>query len=97
MLYRDLIPDRLGGSAIVASHIRIAEGGPVGDSVHFHRVGFQLIFCYRGWVEVVYEDQGPPFVLRAGDCVIQEPDSITILLKVSVRKKYKGYNITWTF
>ena len=36
MLYRDLIPDRLGG-AIVASHIRIPEGGPVGDSVHFHQ------------------------------------------------------------
>ena len=52
------IPDRLGGSAIIASHIRIPEGGPVGDSVHFHRVGFQLIFCYKGWVEVVYEDQG---------------------------------------
>ena len=76
MLYRDLIPDRLGGSAIVASHIRIPEGGPVGDSVHFHRVGFQLIFCYKGWVEVVYEDQGPPFVLRAGDCVIQGPNSM---------------------
>ena len=57
MLYRDLIPDRLGGSAIVASHIRIQEGGPVGDSVHYHEVGFQLIFCYKGWVEVVYEDQ----------------------------------------
>ena len=38
MLYRDLIPDRLGGSAIVASHIRIPEGGPVGDSVHYHKV-----------------------------------------------------------
>ena len=73
MHYRDLLPDRLGG-AIIASHIRIAEAGPVADMVHFHAVGFQLIFCHRGWVRLVYEDQGPPFVLGAGDCVIQPPE-----------------------
>lgn len=73
MQYRDLIPDRLGGS-IIASHIRIPDGGPVPDMVHFHKVGFQLIFCYRGWVDVVYEDQGPPMRLTAGDCFIQPPE-----------------------
>ena len=73
MHYRDLLPDRLGG-AIIASHIRIAEAGPVADMVHFHTIGFQLIFCHRGWVRLVYEDQGPPFVLGAGDCVIQPPE-----------------------
>lgn len=73
MHYRDLIPTRLGGS-IIASHIRIPDGGPVPDMVHFHRVGFQLIFCYRGWVDVVYEDQGPPIRLQAGDCFIQPPE-----------------------
>ena len=73
MHYRDLVPDRLGG-AIIASHIRIAEAGPVDDMVHYHTVGFQLIFCHRGWVRLVYEDQGPPFVLGAGDCVIQPPE-----------------------
>ena len=72
MHYRDLIPDRLGGS-IIASHIRIPDGGPVPDMVHYHIVGFQLIYCYRGWVDVVYEDQGPPMRLTAGDCVIQPP------------------------
>lgn len=72
MLYRDLIPDRLGGS-IIASHIRIPEGGPVPDMVHYHIVGFQLIFCYNGWVKLVYEDQGPSFILEAGDCVTQPP------------------------
>ena len=60
MHYRDLIPSRLGGS-IIASHIRIPGGGPVPDMVHFHSVGFQLIYCYKGWVDLVYEDQGPPF------------------------------------
>ena len=70
--YRDLIPDRLGGS-IIASHIRIPDGGPVPDMVHFHVVGFQLIFCYRGWVRLVYEDQGDPFILEEGCCVIQPP------------------------
>lgn len=73
MQYRDLIPDRLGGS-IIASHIRIPDGGPVPDMVHFHKVGFQLIFCYRGWVDVVYEDQGGPLRLTAGDCFIQPPE-----------------------
>jgi len=73
MQYRDLIPSRLGGS-IIASHIRIPDGGPVPDMVHFHKVGFQLIFCIRGWVDVVYEDQGPPIRLRAGDCFIQPPE-----------------------
>jgi len=72
MHYRDLIPSRLGGS-IIASHIRIPEGGPVPDMVHYHEVGFQLIYCYRGWVKLVYEDQGPPFILHAGNCVTQPP------------------------
>jgi len=73
MQYRDLIPSRLGGS-IIASHIRIPDGGPVPDMVHYHKVGFQLIFCYRGWVDVVYEDQGQPIRLTAGDCFIQPPE-----------------------
>jgi quercetin dioxygenase-like cupin family protein len=73
MHYRDLIPGHLGGR-IIASHIRIPGGGPVPDMVHYHAVGFQLIFCYRGWVNLVYEDQGPPFILGAGDCVIQPPE-----------------------
>ncbi|MEO0357144.1 MAG: cupin domain-containing protein [Pseudomonadota bacterium] len=72
MQYRDLIPSRLGG-AIIASHIRIPDGGPVPDMVHYHSIGFQLIFCYKGWVDLVYEDQGPPFRLTAGNCVIQPP------------------------
>lgn len=72
MHYRDLIPGRLGG-AIIASHIRIPDPGPVPDKVHYHMVGFQLIHCHTGWVRLVYEDQGEPFVLRAGDSVIQPP------------------------
>jgi quercetin dioxygenase-like cupin family protein len=73
MHYRDLIPSRLGGS-IIASHIRIPDGGPVPDMVHYHKVGFQLIYCYRGWVDVLYEDQGGPIRLNAGDCFIQPPE-----------------------
>ncbi len=73
MQYRDLVPSRLGGS-IIASHIRIPDGGPVPDMVHFHQVGFQLIFCIKGWVDVVYEDQGPKIRLHAGDCFIQPPE-----------------------
>ena len=72
MRYRDLIPGRLGGS-FIASHIHIPEAGPVPDYVHFHHVRFQMIFCAKGWVRLVYEDQGEPFVLEAGDCVLQPP------------------------
>lgn len=72
MYYRDLVPDRLGG-AFIASHIRILEGGPVSDYVHFHKIRFQTIFCRRGWVRVAYEGQGEPLVMRAGDCVLQPP------------------------
>ena len=73
MRYRDLIPGRLGGR-VIASHIQIPGGGPVHDYVHYHRVQFQMIHCWKGWVRVVYEDQGPPFVMPAGDCVLQPPE-----------------------
>lgn len=72
MQYRDLIPDRCGGR-FIASHIRIPRGGPVADDVHYHEIHFQLIYCRRGWVRLVYEDQGEPFVMRVGDCVLQPP------------------------
>ena len=72
MRYRDLIPDRQGGR-FVASHIQIPTAGPVPDYVHFHKIAFQMIYCYRGWVRLVYEDQGEPFVMKAGDCVLQPP------------------------
>ncbi len=73
MRYRDLIPDRWGGR-FISSHITIPDGGPVPDYVHFHKIRFQLIFVKAGWVKVVYEDQGAPFVLQAGDCVLQPPE-----------------------
>jgi len=73
MLYRDLIPPRLGGR-FTASHILIPTGGPVPDYVHYHRVRFQMIFCKNGWVRVAYEDQGDPITLSAGDCVLQPPE-----------------------
>lgn len=72
MRYRDLIPGRLGGRYI-ASHIAIPAGGPVPDYVHHHAIRLQMIFCRTGWVRVVYEDQGPAFVMHAGDCVLQPP------------------------
>ena len=72
MRYRDLLPDRWGGT-FVASHITIPDGGPVPDYVHFHKVRFQVIFVKAGWVRLVYEDQGEPFVMVAGDCVLQPP------------------------
>jgi quercetin dioxygenase-like cupin family protein len=72
MAYRDLVPSRLGG-AIIASHIRVPDG-KVPDMVHFHKVGFQLIFCVNGWVDVLYEDQGGIRRLTKGDCFIQPPE-----------------------
>lgn len=72
MEYRDLIPDRLDGH-VIASHIRINDGGPVPDYVHYHKVDFQIIYCTAGSVRVVYEDQGPPFLIQPGDCILQAP------------------------
>lgn len=72
MQYRDLIPGRLGGRYI-ASHVRIPDGGPVNDYVHHHRVRFQMIFVRKGWVRVVYENSGPPFVMHENDCILQPP------------------------
>lgn len=72
MRYRDLLPGRLGGR-FIASLIHVPESGPVPDYVHFHNVRFQFIFVVSGWVKVVYEDQGEPFVMQAGDCVLQPP------------------------
>jgi mannose-6-phosphate isomerase-like protein (cupin superfamily) len=71
--YRDLIPDRVGGR-FIASHIRHARGGEIPDYVHYHRVRFQMIYCLAGWARVVYENQGSPFVMRAGDCILQPPE-----------------------
>lgn len=82
MQYRDLLPGRAGGR-FIASHIRIPGGGDVTDSVHFHRIRFQMIFCARGWVDLVYEDQGEPFRLEAGDCVLQPPEIRHRVLRAS--------------
>lgn len=73
MEYRDLIPDRMGGK-VIASQIRLTQGGEVPDYVHYHKVDFQMIYCKRGRIKVVYEDQGPPFWLEAGDCILQPPE-----------------------
>ncbi len=73
MQYRDLIQGRLGGR-FIASHIRIPDGGETQDYVHYHKAIFQMIYCKTGWARLVYEDQGPPFLLEAGDCVLQPPE-----------------------
>lgn len=70
--YRDLLPERLGG-AVIASQIRLPHGGDVPDYVHYHQVALQFIYCRRGTIRVVYQDQGEPFEMRAGDCVLQPP------------------------
>ncbi len=70
--YRDLLPLRMGG-AVIASQIRLPNGGDVPDYVHYHQVGLQFIYCRRGSIRVVYQDQGDPFEMQAGDCVLQPP------------------------
>lgn len=72
MMYRDLIPGNIDGK-VIASHIRLAQGGPVADYVHYHKIDFQMIYCLKGRILVVYEDQGPPFWLETGDCIVQPP------------------------
>ncbi len=73
MRYRDLLPERQGGR-FVASVIHVEQGGPLPDYPHYHKIRFQMIFCLTGVATLVYEDQGPPFAFRAGDCVLQPPE-----------------------
>src|SRR5712664_319451 len=53
MLYRDLIPGQQAGR-FIASHITLSKDEPVKDSVHFHRIRFQMIYGLKGWVRVAY-------------------------------------------
>jgi len=73
MLYRDLTPASLR-SRVVVSQIRLPFDGEVPDYVHYHKIDFQMIYCKRGRIKVVYEDQGEPFWLETGDCVLQPPE-----------------------
>ena len=84
MQYRDLIPNRLGGR-FVASHIRIPVGGEIPDYVHYHKVRFQMIYCISGWAKLVYENQGDPFMMNAGDCVLQPPEIRHRVLETSAK------------
>jgi quercetin dioxygenase-like cupin family protein len=45
----------------------------VADWVHYHRVAVQMIVVRRGWVRVVYQNEGEPFVMKEGDLVLQPP------------------------
>lgn len=72
MRYRDLIPGRWDGR-FVASHIAVPDGGPIADSVHHHSVTFQFLAVRRGWVDVLYEDQGEAIRMLPGDIVLQPP------------------------
>jgi len=71
MEYRNLISEENGRFG--ASNIRITKGGPVEDYVHFHQIRFQMIYCYKGWAKVVYENQGESIIMKSGDCVLQPP------------------------
>ena len=73
MQYRDLLPGRYGGR-FIASHIRIPTGGPVPDYVHHHRRSLpdHLLSSKVGCASCM-RTKGQPFVMRAGDCVLQPP------------------------
>lgn len=73
MLYRDITPESMK-TRVVVSHICLPFEGEVPDYVHYHKIDFQMIYCRRGRIKVVYEDQGPPFWLETGDCVLQPPE-----------------------
>ena len=97
MRYRDLVPGD-HSAALGAVMIHIPDAGPVDDFVHYHRVAAQLIYCAAGWVEVVYEDQGAPFIMEEGDCVLQPPgirhrvresSSDLVVIEVSVPARYE--------
>ena len=73
MLYRDLIPTRLGGRYI-ASHITIPEGGPVADWVHFHRIAVQTLMRRSRLGARRLRGPGRPFVLNAAISSSSRPE-----------------------
>ena len=73
MLYRDLIPAASAGATSPrTSRSPKADRSPTGSTIH--RIALQMIYVRRGWVRVVYEDQGEPFVMHEGDLVLQPPE-----------------------
>ncbi len=86
MLYRDITPDGLDGRVVV-SQIRLPFSGQVPDYVHYHLVEFQLIYCLKGRIKVVYEDQGEPFWMEPGDCVLQPPEIRHCVLECEVNSE----------
>ena len=72
MLYRDLIPSAGADATLLRTSPFPKEArcrlGPLPP----HR--FSGARRRRGWVRLVYEDQGEPFVLKAGDLVLQPPE-----------------------
>jgi len=81
LLYRDLLPSRLGGRAVV-SHILLREGGTTQDYVHYHVLRLQLIYIRAGWVKLGYEGNDA-FIARAGDCILQPPTIRHVVLESS--------------
>ena len=72
MVYRDLLPGRQGA----ASSPRTSRSPTVGRSPTTSTTTTSATSrstASAGGCAVVYEDQGPPFVLEAGDCVLQPP------------------------
>ena len=70
--YRDLgIRDATDGKA-VAHVIRARPGAPVTGGRHHHDVGFQMIYCLKGWIRFRYEGVGE-VTLVPGTCVHQPP------------------------
>lgn len=70
--YRDLgIREATDGKA-VAHVIRARPGAPATGGRHHHDVGFQMIYCLRGWIRFHYEGVGE-VKLVPGTCVHQPP------------------------
>jgi hypothetical protein len=89
MNYRDLIPGRQDGR-FIASHIQISDDGPVADYVHYHNIRFQMIYVYKGWARLVYEDQGDIFILRAEDCITNSSYSSSSSGKLTWSRSYRS-------
>jgi quercetin dioxygenase-like cupin family protein len=72
MEYRDLVPGSPRRRDDREPHPH-SDGGPVPDMVHFHKVGFQLIFCIAAgstWSTRIRAARR----LYPGDCFVQPPE-----------------------
>jgi hypothetical protein len=71
MMYRRLID--LENYSLLEVYQKYATTTPNFDYSVYHDLQVHVLICSKGCVEAVYENQGPPIVMRPGDVILEPP------------------------